>query len=158
MTDTVRLSILRYVQALYQAATEVNPAPGGKRFYGLHFTVAEIGPLGDPDSRKQYVVGIVPGKEQKSDLFPLRTAMFPIRVEFRGTHNANDDKPGVFVENLLGVVQQVIYDDDTLGGLVLSALETENEIDMQTYADRTVQGVVTFMVHYRHTTQSVYTA
>lgn len=155
-TDSVRLDILKYIKGLYEAATDQDPPASGKKYYGLKFSIVEIGPLGDPDARKRSAIGIVAGPERKSDLFPLKTSMFEVAVEFRITVNRDDDQPGILAERMLGVVQQIVYDDDTLGGKVIKVDETGNEVDLMTYADRTVEGVVRFNVHYRHTFANVF--
>lgn len=156
MTDTVRLGILRHIKTLYEAATDQETPPSGQKYYGVRFSKVEIGPLGDVDQTKRFTVGIVAGEERKSDLFPLKTSMFDVSIEFRMTINKGDAAPGIAAEELLGQVQQVIYDDPTLGGRVLKADETANEIDLVMYTDRTVTGMVKFTIHYRHRHDNVY--
>lgn len=156
-SDSVRLGILRYIKTLYEAATDQTPAPSGKVYYGVTFSTVKIGPLSDPDARKLNAIGIHVDPETKIDLFPLKQSTLPINIEFRWTANRDDpDDPGVMAEKMLAVVQQVIYDDQSLGGLVIMANEESNEVDLVTYADRTVQGVVKFNVLYRHSTINVY--
>lgn len=146
-TPTIRREILEFIKGLYEAVNEAS--------YGIKFSSVRLGPLGNPDSTKLCVVGIVPGDERKSDLYPLKTSLFDVNIEFSVTANKGD-VPGVLVEKFLGVIQQVMYDNDTLGGLVIMCQERRSTIDMFTYLDKTIMGVVTFEVHYRHNTKSVY--
>jgi len=154
--NTLRLQILQHIKGLYQAATDNIDPPAGKRHYGLEFSVVGLGPLSDADNRKRFSVGIIPGHELKSDLFPLKTSMFEVTIEFRVTVNKDDGEPMVLAERVLGVVQQIMYDDQTLGGLVIKHDEIGNEQDMFTYNDRAISGMVQFRVHYRHGTNTVY--
>lgn len=156
--DTLRLSILQYVVELYRSATAADPAPAGRRTYGVDFSVVELGPLGDPDARKHTAVGVVGGTERKSEEFPVKNNELDIDVQFRITVNKADDSPLVMGERLLGVIQQVMLDDETLGGLVFLMHETGAEIDVTTYADRTVYGVAKFRITYRQTFNDVYTS
>lgn len=155
-TDTARLTILRRIKAIYKAATDVDPAPMGSKFYGVKFSIVEIGPLGAPNATKHTAIGIVAGKEKKDDLYPLREAKFTVDIEFRLTVNRGDQDPAVMAETMLGVVQQIMYDDPTLGDTVLMIKEHGSEIDLTTYADRTVEGSVKFEVLYRHSYNNVY--
>lgn len=153
---TVRLGILNAVKALYVAAVNNEEPPEGKVHYGVEFSVVEIGPLGDPDTRKLNAIGIVAGEERKSNLFPLKTVQLPLAIEFRITANKGDPSAAVLAERMLGVVQQIMYDGGDLGSRVVQADEVGNEVDLYTYADRTIEGVVRFMLQYRHHTQDVY--
>lgn len=157
MEDTHRLKIIRYVKALYEAAVDNPTPPSGKVHYGAAFSTVALGPLGDTDNRKRFVVGLVPGPERKSDLYPLKTAMFDLTIEFRATKNKDDEEPLILAEQLLGVVQQIMYDDEDLGELCIKHDEIGNEQDMFTHQDRSIQGMVQFRIHYRHSGNSVYT-
>jgi hypothetical protein len=147
-TDSVRLGIIRKIEAMYKAATTAS--------YGIEFSFVAVGPLGDFDAKKLAAIGIVPGAERKSDLFPLKSSLLEVNVEFRFTVNRGDESPGIMAERVLGVVQQVIYADNTLGGSVIKTNEFGNQIDMADYGDKYVQGVVQFEVHYRHSTDDVF--
>lgn len=155
--DTVRLSILKQIKALYVAATDDIAEPAGTKYYGIKFSQVGLGPLSETDNRKRFAVGIVPGTERKSDLYPQRTAMMPVTVEFRVTVNRNDEEALVMAERTLGVVQQIFMDDETLAGTVLKSDETGNEQDLFTYNDKAISGMVQFLVHYRHSHNNVYT-
>jgi len=156
-TDTVRLAILRKIKALYMASTSDPEPPTGKINYGIAFGLVKLGPLGAVDQRKMFSIGIVPGIEKKSDLFPLKTCILPITIEFRAVHDMKSlEDSQELGEKVLGVVQQIFMDDDKLSGTVIQSQEEANEVTLTTYADRTIEGYVTFNVHYRHHAQSVY--
>jgi hypothetical protein len=146
--DTIRLTIMRKFKALYEAVDDTT--------HGIKFSNVQIGPLGNQDAKKLAVIGIVAGPETKSDLFPLKTSLLEVNVEFRFTVNQGDERAGIMAERILGVVQQVIYDDDTLGGLVIKTDELGNQINMIDYGDKSVEGVVQFQTQFRHATRDVY--
>ena len=159
-----RLDIIEYVQSLYKDVVDDPNAAAPHRHHGIKFSTVGLGPLGDTDYRKRFVVGIVPGRETKSDLFPLKSCMFDLTLEFRATNNKGDKFPLIQAEQLMGVVQQVMYDDpcfdkDPSGSgepLIIKHDEIANEIDMFTHNDRYTQGMVQFRIHYRHSADSVY--
>ncbi len=157
LTDTtLRLEILEYIRGLYQAAVDNETPPTGYKHYGMQFSVVALGPLSREDNRKRFSVGIVPGRELKSDLFPLKTSMFDVTIEFRVTVNKDDEEPMVLAERVLGVVQQIMYDDENFGGLIIKHDEVGNEQDMFTYNDKAISGMVQFRIHYRHGNNTVY--
>ena len=156
LEDPLRLRIIRYVQGLYEAAVDNPDPPEGKRHYGLEFSVVGMGPLRDTDARKRYVVGLVPGREIKDDLFPLKSVMLDLVVEFRVVANQPDEDPLLLAEQVMGVVQQIVNDDENFGGLIIKHDEVGNEQDMFSYTDRTAQGMVQFRIHYRHFINDVY--
>lgn len=153
---SVRLGILNQIKAMYSAVTDEENPPAPKKNYGIRFSVVAIGPLSDPDLRKQFSIGIVASTEKKSDLYQLAQNQFDITIEFRAVVNQGDDDPGILAERVLAIVQQVIYDDRTIGGLVIDTHEIGSTIDLVTYSDRTIVGLVIFQVLYRHSPQDVY--
>lgn len=154
--NTLRLNILEYIKGLFEAATDDPNPPTGRKNYGIEFSTVRLGPLSSEDNRKRFAVGIIPGNENKSDLFPLKTALLPITIEFRVTVNRGDPDPLVMAERVLGVAQQIILDDRDFGGLILYHSEMGNEQDMFTYSDKAISGMVQFQVHYRHAIDNVY--
>lgn len=154
--NTLRLNILLKIKEIYEAVIDNPSPPPGRVNYGMEFSVVGLGPLSAADHRKRFAVGIIPGPELKSDLFPLKTAMLTVTLEFRVTINKDDGIPLVLAERVLGVVQQVMYDNPDLGGLIIKHDEIGNEQDMFTYNDKAIEGMVQFRVHYRHGTNTVY--
>ncbi|MDR3739018.1 MAG: hypothetical protein P4L40_08350 [Terracidiphilus sp.] len=148
MNDPVRLLILNDIVSKYEAV-DVDP-------WGLKFSTVELGPLGDPDQRKQYSVGVVPGPEKNGFEFPYAMVFLKVDVEFRVTANRGDAKPGILGERALGVVKQVLLDDRQLSGQAIDTKITGSEVDLQTYTDRSIVGVVHFEVQYRTSHSDVY--
>jgi hypothetical protein len=58
-------------------------------------------------------------------------------------------------EQVLTQIQQCIYADKTMGGLAVDTVEIGNEIDLDTYGDDTVVGVMYIRVNYRHSHKDV---
>jgi len=147
--ETIRSKILKSVAALYEAVTVAT--------YGVDFPYVKHGPLGNPDGTKFITIGVVAGEERKSDLYPLINSLLDITVEFSVTANKGE-VPALMAEKVMGVVQQVFYNNDQLGlpDIVVLFHERRSAIDMFTYSDKTMLGMVTFEVLYRHNTQTVY--
>jgi hypothetical protein len=154
--ETVRLALIRSVKKLFDNVTDEENPSEDKTYYGVKFSVVGIGALGDGDNRKKYAIGIVVGEERKPSTYPTKDPLLELNIEFRQTINAGDEDPGIASEVLLGVVQQVVADNETIGGLAISWLEVGNEIDLVTYSDKSVRGVVRTQVQYRHAFNSVY--
>lgn len=157
MAESIRLQILRHLQTAFLEAGndpvyDVDPyvITLGGQDTRVTFSTVELGSLLDADMRKRFSIGIVAGKETKSALYPLLEAIFSVAVEFRVVKNANDEKPAILAEQMLAVVQRIIAVNRTMGGLAVDTLETGNEIDLTSYADRSVMGVVFLEVRYRH--------
>lgn len=142
MTDSVRLQILEHLVGLLEAAAPPD--------YDFTFSQVEIGPLSIADHKKRFTAGVSVGRETKASLFPLLDNTLPVTIEFRLTLDKNDPKPGVLAEKMLTQVQRIVYGDKTMGGLAMDTIETGNEVDIQTYADRSILGAVFFDVRYRH--------
>ncbi len=147
--NTMRLLILQYMVDLYSG---IDPL-----IYGIGFGTVALGPIDDTDFRRKTAIGIVPGVEDKQDLFPLKDVTLEVGVEFRiAVQKLDDEEPGIFAERMLGVVQQIMYDDTDFGGLILMHNETGSSVEMDTYADKNVVGVVNFEIRYRHAHNNVY--
>lgn len=148
--DTVRLQVLEYIKALYEAVTIDD--------YGIEFDTVELGPLSANDYKSRYSIGIVPSTEAKNWQFPIVNALMTVAIEFRLVRQREDAEFSSVVlgERMLGVVQQVMLDDMNLGGLVVQFTETSNAVDAETYDDRTISGVVEWNILYRHANRNVY--
>lgn len=145
--DTVRKQIIVAMRDAYRAVAAA--APTGDPF-GIEFSICEIGPLLDNANRKRAAVGIVAGKERKEFLYPYIQCWLMVHIEFRYTVNQPDpSSTGEMAEDALGVVQRVFLQDRTWGGLALDTKEKGNELDLSSYMDRTIQGVLHLEVQYR---------
>jgi hypothetical protein len=154
MSGSIRHRILLKIKEAYQAVQPPDTdAPGyvpSDADWPFAFSTVEIGPLSDEDQRKRYSIGIVAGPECESYLFPLIECQFTVNIEFRATVNQGDPKPGIVGEQVLTVVKRVIDVDRTWGGLARDTLRIGNEIDLVTYGDKTVMGVLQINVFFRH--------
>jgi hypothetical protein len=157
-SDSVRLDLIRYIESLYINAVDEDPAPVGKKFYGIVFSSVGVGPLLELDNRRLSSIGIVVGGEVKDDIYPYKDPTLEINIEFRYTVNRGDLSTGILAERVLGVVQQIMVDDRTLGGRAIKVDEVQNGLDLVSYSDRTIAGFVRFEVHYRHHAQNVYSS
>lgn len=125
--------------------------------YTFKFGVVGLGSLGDVDNRKRNAVGIVPGAEVKEPKFPLTQNTLPVAIEFRRLVNQGDNDPGEEVEDILGQLQHYLGEDNKMGGLAVDFVETGCEIDLDSYTDKTVQGVIFMEMRYRHRIGDPYT-
>jgi len=144
MAESVRHRILTTMIAKFQA---VEPPD-----WPIKFSTVELGPLGEADHRKRFSIGIVPGPERYSHLYPYTVRNMTVGIEFRITVNRDDPFPGHLGEMVLTVVEQVVSRNRQWDGLAVDTQLTNNEIDMTTYGDRTVMGVLWIEVQFRHST------
>jgi hypothetical protein len=73
-----------------------------------------------------------------------------VNVEFRITINRFDERPGIMAEQALTVVKRALTEDRHWGGKAIDTKIAGSEIDMMTYADRSVMGVCNAVVQYRY--------
>lgn len=142
MPESLRHQILQAMVATFDAVDKPD--------YPLKFSVVELGPLGDEDHRKRLSLGIVPGPERYTHNFPFIVRFLTVGIEFRVTVNRDDPSPGNLAEQVLTVIEQVVLRNGTWGGLAIDTDFRNNEVDMTTYGDRTVMGVVWVEIQYRH--------
>lgn len=140
--NTVRLDILLTLREMFGGFTVEKE--------GIKFSVVALGPLGNPDATKRMSLGIVPGKEVKRRISRAQDCTLPLDIEFRVTVNQGDEDPQVLGEQVLGVIQQFMLDNNTIRDLAIDVTEKGNEVSLDTYRDRTVMGVVNYEVLYRH--------
>lgn len=140
--ESVRHQILR---TMVDKFLEVKPPE-----WPLEFSVVELGPLGDEDHRKRYSIGIVPVRERFSNLYPYLVRHLTVGIEFRITVNRGDPSSGDMAEQVLTVIEKVVLDNGNWGGLAIDTELRNSEVDMTTYGDRTIMGVLWVEVQYRH--------
>jgi hypothetical protein len=144
---SVRLLILNEIVAKF-ANMDPNLPPGDP--YGLSWGTAELGPLADFDNKKRYSIGVVPGAERETFQIPFVMCFLAVNVEFRITINRFDERPGIMAEQALTVVKRALTEDRHWGGKAIDTKIAGSEIDMMTYADRSVMGVCNAVVQYRY--------
>jgi hypothetical protein len=148
MSDSLRHQILQEMLATFTAVTPSSPPDDDG--YPFQFSLVELGALGDADHRKRYSLGIVPGAERYAYSYPFIERFLTVGIEMRVTVNRDDDKPGHLAERLLFVVERVVMQNCTWGGLAIDTNFKNNELGMQSYVDKTVDGVLWIEIHYRH--------
>lgn len=154
--DPLRLNLLKKIKSIFESVTDEEAPPENKKFYGIKFSVVGIGALSAVDTRKRFAIGIVVGDEKLPTTTGTRDPILSVDIEFRQTLNNGDEEPGIAVERLLAQVQQIIMDHDDLEGEAISFSEVGNEIDLTTYSDKTVRGVVRCEMQYRQAQGTVY--
>ena len=117
-----------------------SPACSTAEPYSVQFTSVEHGALGDFDNRKRYVAAVVPGRESKRTRYPLTDCTLPVTIEFRMTIDRGDKRPLVEAERVLGELQRRICESRTLDGLAIDVRETGNHVDLDTSADKAIEG------------------
>ncbi|MBY0560004.1 hypothetical protein [Hyphomicrobium sp.] len=152
--DSIRLRILNAIKDAAKAidvpdTTDPNYV-AGPADWPLKFSTVALGPLGDEDNRKRYSLGIVPGPEKHSHLFPFIVCDQQIGLEFRATKNKGDDDPLVMAEHLMTVVKRLALKDKQWTGLAIDTELVNNEIDLVSFGDRSIVGVLFIVVKYRH--------
>lgn len=151
MPKPIRLLLLERLKANFIAAKKGQPTDDP---YLFGFSTVEIGPLREEDSRKVTAVGIVAGPEDIQHEFPgIVEKKMKCSIEWRITRNQKDPDPGILAELMLCEVQRVVLSDLDLGGLCIDIMEIGNQVDMDTYADRSIYGVVECTILYRHRLQ-----
>ncbi|QIG76983.1 hypothetical protein EVC30_155 [Rhizobium phage RHph_Y1_11] len=123
--------------------------------YPFEFGRVSTGPLTLGDYSKQFAVGLVVGDEVKRDLFPFKECTLPIAIEFQRVKQKGEGEPGDIAEEMLTVVQRVVNEAADLPaklGLdwVIDVRETGNHIDLDSFSDKAVAGVLFIEVQYRH--------
>lgn len=116
----------------------------------MQFSLVKLGPLGDEAQRKQYSIGIVPGTEKYSDLYPYIVCDQLVGIEFRATKNKGDDDPQIMAEMVLTTMKRVVLDNLTWDGLAIDSKLVNSEVDLVNYSDRSIVGVLFIEVQYRH--------
>ena len=61
-----------------------------------------------------------------------------------------DEDAATEVEKVLAIIQRRVMWDRTHNGLALETKETGNSVDLDSEADKIVEGAVFFVVQYRH--------
>ena len=142
MNPSVRRLLLEKIRTTFQDVDEAT--------WGLSFSNVAMGPLAAPDFRRPYSLGIVPQRETYGDLYPHITRTLEVGLEFRLTLNKGDEEGGLMAENLLETLEGICLSDVTWGGHAIDTHLLGNEINMATFADRSIDGVLFISVQYRH--------
>ncbi len=149
--QTYRMSIIAKLKTMYEAVDNtIDPEPLDP--WPFKFSLVKEGPLADVDFKKNYAIGIVPGPERKSPrIYPFMESDWTVVLEWQAyVPQGLGLTPLQHAEKVLGVVQRVFYKNQDLDGTVIDVRELGNEVDLESYGDKTVAGVVTIEIKYRH--------
>ena len=144
---SVRLTILNAIVAAFQNMQADQPTNDP---CGITWSTVALGPLADFDQRKRYSLGVVAGPEKEDFSMPYIMCFLTVNVEFRVTANRDDDPPGVLAEQALTVVKRGLTEDRTWGGKAIDTKIVGSEVDLTTYADRSIVGVCQAQVQFRY--------
>lgn len=147
MADTIRKQIL---QKIAERLENMVPDDPNEDDYRVEFSVVSIGPLGEPDNKKRYRAGVVPGQERKKNLYPLVECSLVVDIEFQMTVNRGDEVPAMEAETVIGDIQRHLLTYRKIDGLAVDLRENGNEVQLDDPNDKTVEGLVQFVVVYRH--------
>lgn len=143
-----RQIILDQIKALFEAVKETLPNDDP---YPFSFGRVSSGPLPLGDTKKQFSVGIVPGQETKTHLYPFLQCKLPVAIEFQRVRQKDEGEPGPLAEEMLTVAQRVMLTSKLgLPEIVIDVVETGNEIDIESFQDKAVAGVLYVDISYRH--------
>jgi hypothetical protein len=144
---SVRLQVLNAIVAKFEGMQAEQPTNDP---YGVTWSTVALGPLADFDQRKRYSLGVVAGPEKEDFSMPYIMSFLTVNVEFRITANRDDAAPGVLAERALTVVKRGLTEDRQWGGLAIDTKIVGSEVDLTTYADRSVVGVCQAQVQFRY--------
>jgi hypothetical protein len=148
MTDlSIRHQILVNLRDRFRALATLPPVDNP---YGLSFSVVGLGPLVDFNNTKRRGVGVVGGKETVDHYtFPYQYMNMVVSTEFRALWDKGDPEPGELAEIVLTAVKRIVLADKTHGGFGIDTTFSTDEIDLSTFGDRTIMGVVHWDVKFR---------
>lgn len=151
----IRTTILQAIQARFtgidpDAATPVTARNPTGDPIGITWTSVQIGGLLGQDNRKINSMGIVSVREIPNyETYPVINAGWQVNLETRSTHNTGDLIPALIAERSLAAMQRVVSVDGTWGGLAIDTIEIGNEVDIDSYADRSIMVVLMLRITYR---------
>ena len=152
MANSIRENALRKVKELFESQTA--GAPGADP-YDFTWSVVRREPLGDLDSRKRYAVAILDTDETKGRQVSCVQVDLAVTIEFRSLMEVTEN-PSQHLNMILLNIQRLIRSDSRLatinGGtpLVIDFRDTGNTVDVDSYADRSVDGALFCVLKYKH--------
>ncbi len=136
------------------SSQEVNQPTGLDNFgnpaaYDFKWSVVQRAPLSDRERMKRYAIAILETGEGKDPQISTMHSQLSITLEFWMLLNI-DEEPATCANLVLLNIQRKIREDITLGGLVYNVRETGNIIDVEGYADRSINGAMFVTILYKH--------
>lgn len=154
MTDkSLRHRILLAIQDAFRAVgPDPDLDPDDLANWPFTFSTVAIGPVDSEDHRKRYSLGIVPTKERYQHTYPYQERFLRVSLEFRVTANRGDPDPGELFEQCITVMERVVQQNRTWGGLAIDTDLEDSDSNLITWVDRSVYGMLMMTVHFRHAT------
>ncbi len=146
MADSVRERALKELVTLFEAQQEGLPENDP---YSHGWDVVQRQPLGDREKRKQYALAILDGQESKDPQIQTAHATLQVLLEFHHVAGVDCD-PSEEANRILTDVQRRLRIDIYLNNTVLRVWETGNELDVDGYTDRQINGLVFVSILYKH--------
>lgn len=153
MADSIREAAMKKFCELMATQTQGQPTSDP---YDFTWSRVSRTPLGDLDSRKRFACSLLEGTELPIDRTePCIHKRLRVTIEFRALLNSDED-PAECANMILTNIQRRVQSDPRLavvnGGqpLVIDIEETGSDLDVESFADRTVEGAVFFVVKYKH--------
>ena len=152
-TPTIREKILEELVIDLQSLKQNQPTGTGvyglPNMYELQFTEVVRHRLGERESQKRFIIGVVDGPERKFPSLGYMDCLFTVDLEFMATLNANENQ-SEWLNMMLGVIQRKIREDVQLNGNADNVLEVANEVGIDSFDDRKVGGTIQIQVRYKH--------
>jgi hypothetical protein len=122
---------------------------GNPSEYDLKWDVVQREPLGQEAKKKRYAMAILDEREEKLPQMQTFHVNLSVTIEFWMLLNRNED-PSTCANRLLLNIQRRLREDITLGGLVLNVEERANNLDVDSWADKQIEGAMFINVLYKH--------
>ena len=153
---TIRERILDYLIDSFANQQEGVPpgvdAWGNPTEYDFTWDVVQREPLTDRERKKRFALAIIEQSEQKNpQTEPCTHSFMQLTFEFFCLVQ-RDESPAEITNMILGNIQRRLKEDITAGGLSYNIREVGNDIDIDAWADRQIDGVVNVAVLFKHAT------
>ena len=143
---TVREQALRNLKQLFVAMEAGQPVTDP---YTITWSLVERFDVGDRARGKNFVMQIFDLRETKIPRIGQMEPTLRVFLEWKALCPAECD-PSEFANDVLGQIQRRIREDITLTDTVINVIETGNEITIDDFADRHIEGNVSINILYKH--------
>jgi hypothetical protein len=156
MLESTRELVLQALETLFKTQEEGQPT-GTTTYsgfttpnaYDFEWTVVQREPLTERETKKRFALAITETDEQKSEQIQCQHCYLQITLEFNALLN-RDEVPSSMCSMILSNMARRIREDPTLGGIAINVRETGNTTDVDSWADRMVNGAMFISVLYKH--------
>jgi hypothetical protein len=150
---SIRERVLVALCDLFSEMREDQPqgvdAWGNPTEYDLRWDVVQREPLTQRERKKRYAMAILDEREEKLPQIQTFHVNLSVTIEFWMLLNVNED-PSTCANRLLLNIQRRLREDITLGGLVLNVEERGNNIDVDSWTDKQIEGAIFLNILYKH--------